>query len=214
MSARPQEPIRLYRHALSGHCHRVQLLLELMHLPYQLIEINLQQGEHKTPAFLQLNPFGLLPVIEDNGTVVADSGAILVYLARKYGGQRYLPEAPEALAAVQRWLAVAAGPLASGPAAARIAVLFGKPVDTERVNRIAYDLLDVMEGWLSTHRFLAADHETLADLAFYAYIAHAPEGNVALDAYPQVRAWLTRIEQLPDFVPMQRSAAGLVVAED
>ncbi|GGP20153.1 glutathione S-transferase family protein [Silvimonas iriomotensis] len=213
MSAHPQEPIRLYRHALSGHCHRVELLLELMHLPYQRVEINLQQGEHKTPAFLQLNPFGLLPVIDDNGTVVADSAAILVYLARKYGGQRYLPEPPEATAAVQRWLAVAAGPLASGPAAARVATLFNKPIDTGRVQQIAHDLLQVMEDWLSTHAFLAAEHETLADLAFYAYIAHAPEGNVSLAAYPHVRQWLSRIEQLPDFVPMQRSAVGLAAVE-
>lgn len=209
MPSRPQQPIRLYRHALSGHCHRVELLLELLHLPYELVDINLQKGEHKTLEFLKLNPFGLLPVIDDNGTVVADSAAILIYLARKYGGQHYLPETPEAAAAVQRWLAVAAGPLASGPAAARVAMLFNKPIDTERVQQIAHDLLQVMEQWLTTHAFLAAEHETLADLAFYAYVAHAPEGNVSLAAYPHVRQWLSRIEELPDFVPMQRSAIGL-----
>ncbi|MBB5189778.1 glutathione S-transferase [Silvimonas terrae] len=213
MPSRPQQPIRLYRHALSGHCHRVELLLELLHLPYELVDINLQQGEHKTPAFLQLNPFGLLPVIDDNGTIVADSAAIMVYLARQYGGQHYFPDSPQATAAVQRWLAVAAGPLASGPAAARIAVLFNKPVDTARVQQTAHDLLQVLEHWLSTRAFLAAEHETLADLAFYAYIAHAPEGNVSLVAYPHVRQWLARIEQLPDFVPMQRSAVGLAAAE-
>ncbi len=213
MPSRPQQPIRLYRHALSGHCHRVELLLALLHLPYELVDINLQQGEHKTPAFLQLNPFGLLPVIDDNGTVVADSAAIMVYLARQYGGEHYLPESPQATAAVQRWLAVAAGPLASGPAAARLATLFNKPVEIQQVLQTAHDLLQVMEHWLSTHTFLAAEHETLADLAFYAYIAHAPEGNVSLAAYPHVQQWLDRIEQLPDFIPMQRSAVGLATVE-
>jgi glutathione S-transferase len=64
-----------------------------------------------------------------------------------------------------------------------------------------------MERTLERSAFLAAAHPTLADIANYAYVAHAPEGKVSLEPYPQVRAWLARIEALPRFVPMQRTPA-------
>ena len=67
-------------------------------------------------------------MLEDEGAVIADSNAILVYLAKRYQGQaRWLPEDALGAAAVQRWLSVAAGQLASGPNAARLATLFGVP---------------------------------------------------------------------------------------
>ncbi|MDR3426514.1 glutathione S-transferase [Silvimonas sp.] len=209
MSTQPQQPIRFYRHPLSGHCHRVQLLLSMLQLPYEVIEVDLAHGEHKSPAFLKLNPFGLLPVIDDGGTVVADSAAILVYLNQRYGSTRYLPESPAGQAAVQRWLAIAAGPLTAGPATARIANVFGKPLDRQQAILSAHELFKVIEGWLTERDFLAADHETLADIALYAYVAHAPEGDISLEPYPHIRAWLNRIEALPGFVPMQRTAVGL-----
>src|SRR5439155_13066029 len=127
---RPARPIKLHGFRLSGHSHRVQLFLSLLDLPHELVDVDLPGGAHKTEAFLRLNAFGQVPVIDDDGVIVADSNAILVYLAGKYdGGGRWLPLEPVRAAAVQRWLSVAAGPLAFGPATARLAVVFGAKRD-------------------------------------------------------------------------------------
>lgn len=202
--------IKLYRHPLSGHAHRVELLLSLLQQPTELVFVDLAKGAHKHPEFLALNTFGQVPVIDDNGTVVSDSNAILVYLAKKYGNGRWLPEDPLGAARVQRWLSVAAGQLAFGPAAARLITVFGARFNAEEVLARAHALFQVMESELAKSPFLAGDSATIADIANYTYIAHAPEGNVSLQDYPHLRAWLARIEALPGFVPMQRTAAGLL----
>ena len=202
-------PLTFYSFPLSGHAHRVALMLSLLDVPHHRVDVDLRQGEHKRPEFLALNAFGQVPVIDDNGTVIADSNAILVYLAKQYDGAAWLPQDPAGAAAVQRWLSVAAGPLASGPAAARLVTVFGAAFDVDATLARAHALLAVMDQELSQRDFLAGSTPTIADVACYTYVAHAPEGNVALTGYPQVRAWLARIEALPRFVPMARTAAGL-----
>ncbi len=208
-TARPAQPIQLHRHPLSGHAHRVQLFLSLLGLPTTLVDVDLMKGAHKKPDFLALNAFGQVPVLDDGGTIVADSNAILVYLASKYGDGSWLPTDPVGAAAVQRWLSVAAGPIAFGPAAARLVTVFGAKLDASEVIARAHGVLRVMNGVLDRATFLTGDHPTIADVACYTYVAHAPEGNVALDEYPNVKSWLTRIESLPGFVPMQATKAGL-----
>ncbi|MES3002525.1 MAG: glutathione S-transferase [Pseudomonadota bacterium] len=209
MSNRPENPIRLHRMALSGHCHRVELFLRLLELPHELVDVDLGAGEHKSARFLAMNPFGQVPVIQDGGVTLSDSNAILVYLAGRYAPGRWLPLDPEGAARVQRWLSVAAGQLAFGVAAARIIELFKRDDDPAAPIARARALLSVMEAELARQPFLAGGQPTLADIANYSYTAHAPEGNVSLDAYPNVRAWLARIEALPGFVPMTRSPVGL-----
>lgn len=202
--------IKLFRHPLSGHAHRVELLLSLLNVPTELVFVDLAKGAHKQAEFLAINPFGQVPAIDDNGTVLSDSNAILVYLAKKYDSSgRWLPAEPVAAAKVQRWLSVAAGQIASGPATARLITVFGAPYDAESTIARSHALLKVVEQELTNSPFLAGNTATLADVAGYTYIAHAPEGNVSLAGYPQVRAWLARIEALPGFVPMQRTAVGL-----
>lgn len=208
-AAFPAQAIRLHRFFLSGHCHRVELFLSLLKLPYERVDVDLAANAHKQPAFLAMNPFGQVPVIQDGETTLADSNAILVYLASKYDAGQWLPRDPVAAAIVQRWLSVAAGPLAFGPAKARLATLFKAPINAEEAIARAHDLLTVMEAELKTSPFLAGDTPTIADIANYTYIAHAPEGNVSLDPYPSLRSWLQRIEALPDFVPMVTSRVGL-----
>jgi glutathione S-transferase len=201
--------IKLYNFPKSGHAHRIELMLSLLKLPTELVFVDLAKGEHKQPAFLALNPFGQVPVIDDNGTVIADSNAILVYLAKKYDNGTWLPEEPEAAARVQRWLSVAAGPLAFGPAAARLVTVFGAAFNTDEVIGRAHTLLKVIDAELAKAPFLTGSQPTIADVANYSYIAHAPEGNVSLEPYANVRSWLARIEALPGFVPMPRTATGL-----
>lgn len=141
--------------------------------------------------------------------VVADSNAILVYLAKKTGRTDWLPENPAGAAAVQRWLSVAAGELAYGPCAARLITVFGADFNAEEVIARAHVLLARLERHLSGRQWLAADHPTIADVALYSYLARAPEGNVDLSAYGQVRAFLARIEALPGFVAIPETADGL-----
>lgn len=204
--------LTFYSFPLSGHAHRVALMLSLLDVPHRTVDVDLRGGEHKRPPFLALNAFGQVPVIDDNGVVVADSTAILVYLAKRYNGQAWLPDDPASAAAVQRWLSVASGPLVNGPNAARLVTLFGAAHDVESTLARAHALLQVMDGELAGRDFLAGAAPTIADVACYAYVAHAPEGNVSLDAYAHVRAWLRRIESLPRFVPMASSPVGLLAA--
>ncbi|MFD4840987.1 glutathione S-transferase family protein [Achromobacter sp. NPDC058515] len=208
----PTTPLTFYSFPYSGHAHRVALMLSLLDVPHQTVNVDLRSGEQKRPGFLALNAFGQVPVIDDNGAVIADSNAILVYLAKRHGGEAWLPADPAGSAAVQRWLSVAAGPLAAGPAAARLVTLFGAPYDVQATLARAHALLAVMEGELGSREFLAGNAPTIADVACYAYVAHAPEGNVSLAGYPHVRAWLARIENLPRFVPMASSPVGLLAA--
>jgi glutathione S-transferase len=209
---RQENPMKLYRTPLSGHCHRVQLFLSLIEVPHELVEVDLRGGAHKAPAFLALNPFGQVPVLDDAGTIVCDSNAILVYLAKKYGRSDWLPEEALAVARVQRWLSVAAGELMYGPAAARLVTLVKAPYRAEEVIARAHLLLQRMEAALAQGEWLAADHPTLADVALYSYIARAPEGNVDLAAYAQVKAWLRRVESLPGFVSLASTPIGLSAA--
>lgn len=207
----PAHPIKLYRTLISGHAHRVELFLSLLGLPFELVDVDLAAGAHKQPDFLALNAFGQVPVIRDGDVTLADSNAILVYLARRYAADaaQWLPADPLAAAHVQRWLSVAAGPLAIGPAAARVIQLFKLAVNSQDAIARAHALFKVMEQQLGQSAFLAGSTPTLADVANYSYVARAPEGNVSLDAYPKVRAWLARVEALPHFLPMVKTPVGL-----
>jgi glutathione S-transferase len=193
--------LSLYGVALSGHVHRVMLLLDMLELPYELIEA---PGEVRaSEAFRRLNPLGQIPVLVDGDVVIADSNAILVYLVKRYApDSAWLPSDAIPAAQVQRWLSIAAGEIRFGPAAARAAMQWGKAEDAVPAARIAERVLHFMEEHLAGRSFLATDYATLADLACYSYVAQAPEGAISLAPYPQVRAWLARIEALPRFKAM------------
>lgn len=201
--------MKLYYHPLSGHAHRAHLFLSLLGLDFELVEVDLLKAEQKSAAFLQLNPFGQVPVLDDAGTVIADSNAILVYLAARYGDARWLPRDPAGAANVQRWLSVAAGEIASGPATARIINLFKKPADPADAIARAHRILSLIDGSLAGRAWIVADWPTIADVALYSYIARAPEGNVDLAPYANVTAWLARVEALPRFQPFVKSPVGL-----
>jgi glutathione S-transferase len=206
MNTRANE-FKLHGVALSGHTHRVELMLRLLNLPYRTVDASAEV--RATPAFRKLNPLGQIPVLEQDELVLADSCAILVYLARRYApGGHWLPEEPLAAAQVQRWLSIAAGEVAYGPATARLIGLKfieGNPTQATQSAKIADRLLTFMEQHLAQRTYLATDHPTIADIACYSYVAHAPEGGISLQAYPAVRAWLQRVEALPGFRGMPRS---------
>lgn len=201
--------MKLHHHPLSGHSHRAVLLASLLNVPHELVEVDLKAGSHKRPEFLALNPFGQVPVLEDDGVVVADSNAILVYLAKKASRTDWLPEDPRGAAAVQRWLSVAAGEVAYGPAAARLITVFGAKFNADEVIARAHTLLGRLEARLQDADWLVGSRPTIADVAIYSYVARAPEGNVDLSGYPNVNAFLRRVEALPGFVPFAQTPVGL-----
>jgi len=202
--------IKLYRHALSGHSHRVETFLSILGLPADIVDVDLANGAHKQPDYLAKNRFGQVPVLEDGSDTLSDSNAILVYLATRYDADRtWLPQDLVAAAEVHRFLSVAAGKIAYGPAAARLVNVFGATLDHDNAINTAHTVLADLDAHLADRNWLVTEQPTIADIANYAYIAHAPEGDVSLQDYANVRAWLQRIEQLPGFVPMQATAVGL-----
>jgi glutathione S-transferase len=189
---------------LSGHTHRVELMLLMLGLPYRFSPA--PADVRRSEAFLKLNPLGQIPVLEDGDLVLSDSNAILVYLVKRYAPKsQWLPDEPVAAALVQRWLSVAAGELRYGPANARGMALWGGPGDRAGCFEIAARILKFMEAHLASRVWLAADHPTIADLACYSYVAHAPEGGISLEPYQAVRAWLRRVEALPNFKALPAS---------
>jgi glutathione S-transferase len=193
----------LYRHPLSGHCHRVELFLSLLKIEHASVDVDLMSGAQRQPDFLALNPMGQVPVFVDGDTVLTDSTAILVYLALRYAPESWLPRDPVGAASVQRFLSLAAGEIYRGPAMARLIRLLNLPNDYATAETTARTVLGYLDACLAQQRFLAGDHATIADIAAYSYIARAPEGDISLAPYGNVRAWLSVIEGLPGFVPMQ-----------
>lgn len=195
--------IRLHGVPLSGHVHKVELFLRLLGLEFEYVQA--PRETWSTDAFARLNPLRQIPVLEDGDVALPDSNAILVYLAMRYAPDGpWLPRDPVAAAQVQRWLSVSAGEVKYGPATARIIKLLGGAGDLAAAQAIAQRLLGVMEQHLATAKWLVGETPTLADIACYPYLACAPEGGVDLDPYPAVRAWIERIEALPDVKPMPR----------
>ncbi|MBU2986275.1 glutathione S-transferase [Saccharophagus degradans] len=204
-------PIKLYRHPLSGHCHRVQLMMSLLDIPYETIDLDMDNGAHKTPSYLKISPFGQVPAIDDNGITLTDSNAIIIYLEKKYNNDyEWYPQDPVQAAEVQRWLSVAAGEIAYGPNAARLAKVFGANIDYEIAQRKTYTLFTVLERILNTRNYLAGNTITVADVAGYSYISLAPEGDISLESYPGIRAWLERIESQPRFIGTQRAPLSTI----
>ncbi|MEM9301151.1 MAG: glutathione S-transferase [Pseudomonadota bacterium] len=195
--------MKIFSLDLSGHSHRVRLIAGLLGIDADVVDVDLLGGAHKQPEYLARNPFGQVPALEDGDVNLYDSNSILVYLAGRYDTDRtWYPTDPVAQAQIQIWLSKAANELANGPAAARLVTVFGAGFDHQATKAKADALLAVMDAQLAGRNWFVGEAPTIADIALYSYTAHAPEGGVDLEPYPNVRRWLERVEQLPGFVPM------------
>jgi glutathione S-transferase len=194
--------MKLYWSERSGNAYKPRLLLSLLDVPCEKIAIDLAKREQKQPQFLRLSPRGQVPVLEDDGRVFWDSTAVLVYLARKHGGETWLPTDPGAIAEVMQWMALAQNEIHYGLQFARAIannIRSGNLEECQAAGKIA---LQVLEGRLIDHAWLALDRMTIADIACFPYVAMAPDGRIALDAYAAVKAWIARIQALPGYVPL------------
>lgn len=193
--------LKLHDLELSGNCYKVRLFCALLGLKLDVVPVDLMGGAHKKSPFIDLNAFGEIPVLEDGGLLLRDSQAILVYLARKYGGD-WLPTDAGSMAQIVTWLMVAENEIARGPGDARLHDKFGFKLDVDRARTNAARILGLIENHLKTHDWLALDRPTIADLACMPFIALGHEGGVTLAPYPAIQVWIGRIKALPGFVSM------------
>ncbi len=195
--------IKLYNHELSGNSYKAQLMLSLLGLEYELVRVDIMKGEHKSPEFLQINPFGQIPVLTDGDIVLQDAQGILVYLARRYGNEDWLPLDAEPMSRVMRWLSTATGEIRQGVEHARLYHLFNvQNINIETATQKSENILKILDQHLSENNWLALGRPTIADVACFPYVALASDGKISLEAYPNVQAWIERIKQLPGFVSM------------
>ncbi len=189
--------MKLYDLERSGNCYKIRLMLGLLGLPYERVTVDLDRGDHAQEGFLRLNPRGQIPVLEDEGRIVWDSMAILVYLARKSGDPRWLPLEPDAMAEVMQWLALSENELLYGLATSRAIVKLGRPADLGAAQAMARQGLQVLEQRLGDHDWLAGAGCTIADVACFPYVALMEDGRIPLADYPAIGRWVERIKGLP-----------------
>jgi glutathione S-transferase len=197
--------MKLHLVAISGNSYKVRILLSLLKVPHERVFVDTRNRAHKQLPFLKLNPRGEVPVLEDDGVVLWDSAAILVYLARKHGGEQWLPSDPAAMGEVMQWVALAGNEIQFGLQYARRGVLqdrwtAGTLEQGQAMGRVA---LNALELRLKYHSWLALKRPTIADIACFPYVETAPEASVPLEPYPAIQAWLARCKALPGWAERQ-----------
>ena len=195
--------MKLYNVAYSGNSYKVRLLLSQLGIPCEIVEVNILKGESRTAQFLKINPNGRTPVLDDNGFILAESNAILAYLAR---GTKFLPDDQKKFALVFQWLFFEQYSHEPFIATSRFWHQH-KPDSPERRALLAskrdggWAALKVMEDHLTKNDFFAGDY-SIADIALFAYTHVAHEGGFPLDDYPKICAWIERVIVHPGFIPM------------
>ena len=196
--------MRLYDFHESGNGYKVRLLLNQLGIPHERIELDILKGETRTPDFLAKNPNGRIPLLElDDGTRLAESNAILFYLAL---GTAFLPADRLAQAQALQWMffeqyshepyiAVVRFWHFSGQAEAMADEI---PARMER----GYQALDVMERHLGEEDFFVGGRYSIADIALYAYTHVAEEGHFELARFLRIQAWLERVAAQPGHIPI------------
>ncbi|WP_415400896.1 glutathione S-transferase family protein [Tateyamaria sp. SN3-11] len=203
--------MKLYDHPVSGHAHRASAMLSLLGLDYENVIVDLQSGAHKRPEYLKLNPLGQVPTLQDGDVVLRDSTAILTYLALQYDPARsWLPNDPELAGKVQEWLATSVKEVFEGPCGARLSKFLDVPIDYDQAVENTHALMKTLfEPHLAENDWLVGTAPTIADVANYGYIAAVEEAGVSLADYPNVQAWIARLEALNGF-PKIKSVAEVM----
>ena len=208
-----EKKILVYGDSISGNCYKIQLLCSQLDIPYDWQEVDILKGDTRTDEFLAMNANGRIPLLAlPDGRYLAESNAILLYLAADSpiaGKDRF------ARAKVLQWLFFEQYNHEPNIATSRFIIKYlGSPPDRQAAleeKRIAgYKALDVMEGHLKSEEFFVPNDYSLADIALYAYTHTADEGGFDLSGYPAIRAWLSRVEESPAYVPMKHKEWCLV----
>jgi GST-like protein len=197
-SSATEENIMLKVHAFATpNSLKVPIALEEMGLDYQLLPVNLRQGEQKTDAFKALNPNGKVPVLVDGSTVLSESAAILVYLAEKTG--QLLPQEPALRGKVFEQLFFHASGLSPAFLQAFLVAIQSSPQAEAQAKALAEvdRVLGVLEQILQSQRYVAGDAYTIADIVHYAWIWRHQAVGASLDKFPAVVRWYGEIAARP-----------------
>ena len=195
--------LRLYDYLPSQNAWKVRLLLSHLGLEYERVPVSIFEGESHTEAYLEKNPAGAVPVLEvEPGTCIAESNAILCYLAE---GTPYLPDDRLERAQVMQWLFFEQSYVEPQIGSLRYWTLTGKLAKRSEnmvEGKRAYSLraLAALERHLARRQFLVGERYTIADMAVYAYAAHADEAGLDLAPYPAFGTWTHRVEAQPGFL--------------
>lgn len=192
---------------------KVPIALEELGVDYRLIKVDLAAGEQTQPAFLSLNPNGRIPVIVDldgpggESLNLAESGAILLYLAEKNGA--LLPEEPRARQRAMEFLFLQV---------ASVGPMFGQagwflrsapelmPLAIDRYRKESLRLTALLDTRLQTHEWLAGESYSIADIMHFCWLRIADYAGVDLKEFRFVQAWIARINARP---AVQRAIARL-----
>ena len=209
---RGREMYTLYSMRRSGNCYKVRLALAQLGIQHELVEIDILQGETRTPEFLAMNPSGHVPLLEvAPGRYIAESNAILWYIA---AGTPLVPKDDIERAEALQWMFFEQHSLEPNIGAAYFwltLVKGGRELQQHALEdwtEGGHLALGVMEKHLMQHDFFVDRRYTIADIALYAYTHVAHECEFDLSRYPAIRAWLRRIEQQPDYVAMNWQPAS------
>jgi glutathione S-transferase len=195
--------LTFYDGQYSGNTWKVRLLLRQLAIPHQTVKLDVFKGEVRTPEFRAKNPFGRVPFITDGDFALAESNAILLYLAR---GSRLLPSDERQVALAQQWMFYEQNQVELNIGLPRLFRLLKDP-QAERLDPYfrprAVAALKVLERHLASRAFLVGDAYSVADIALCAYTQLAPDAGHDLTAYPSVSAWLARVRAQPGFVELE-----------
>ncbi|MGR8949161.1 MAG: glutathione S-transferase family protein [Gammaproteobacteria bacterium] len=205
--------MNLYTYPESGNSYKVRLLLSFLELDITHINVDLMTDEQHSAEFLKINPRGEVPVLVDGDTRLRDSAAIMIYLAGRQPESGWWSLDPAEQGLIAEWLAFASSWVQYGVFTARAVLSFGIPANGLPVDfpndvlmeaRIRGEKsLDILNGDLATREWLACGRPTIADIAVFPYIALAPMGDIKLEPYPNVLAWIERFRALPRFFPIE-----------
>jgi glutathione S-transferase len=188
--------MKIYGDTNSGNCLKVKWVCDHLALPYDWVSVDTLKGETRTTEFLKLNGAGQVPtVVFESGGVLAQSNAIIRYLAR---GSDLIPKDDFAAAKMDEWLFWEQYSHEPYVAVCRFQMVYlGKPasdLDPDKIKR-GYFALARMEHQLALTPFLVGDALTLADVALLAYTRVAHEGGFHLGGYASIRRWIGEAEQ-------------------
>lgn len=198
--------IKLYGLEVSGNTYKVKLFMHMLGLEYQFIELDIKNKQHKSAAFMQLNPRGEFPLLEDANKIFWDSQAILVYLAQQYAkplnSKHWYPDNPAEMAHITQWLCVANDEIFHSMGKARSMLKFGYAGNLSLYQQQGAETLCWIEHHLSKRHWLSGEKPSIADIACYPYIALCEEANIPLSGYTAIHDWIKRIQGLNGYIPM------------
>ncbi|CAE6911148.1 Disulfide-bond oxidoreductase YfcG [Paraburkholderia domus] len=194
--------IRLYDFELSGSCYKIRLFLNILGKEYERVPVDFVNKEHKNEHYLNLNPFGEIPIVDDGDLRLRDAQAILVYLAKKYDTSGlWFPDDAASAGRVTQWLATGGGEVMNS-AGARLVKILNYPLDLDKLQAGAKRVFGILNNQLADRKWLELGHPTIADIACFPYTALAGEGGIDLSPYPNVLQWIERVKALPNFISM------------